>query len=282
MKIIDCFPYNGEAIALFRLAYLWDVVDEFIMVEAAETHAGEKKSDLYLDQNALLLQPFSQKITRLVIERFPEPTEKELDDLANRPYVNNPQVWFREAYQRNFPQNYLRQMPNGFDWIMMVCDADEIPRREGVKNMPKHYDVFVDPHKMEMLYFYYSSAWIKPAKWYGAYVMSNQGFGKRTLDDMRVDRECSKFIFDGGWHLSYFMTDAEIQRKILSMAHTEYNTEEIRSLEWIRACQKSGLDLYHRGGQENCSKYFGIDLPKGLREWEQAHGVRHKSALNFF
>ena len=41
MRTIDCFPYNGECIALFRLAYLWDVVDEFIIVEARETHAGE-------------------------------------------------------------------------------------------------------------------------------------------------------------------------------------------------------------------------------------------------
>lgn len=273
MKIIDCFPYNGESITLFRIAYLWDVVDEFIIVEATETHAGKKKSDLYLEKNAKLFQPFNRKITRLIIEGFPDPTEEELTHLANRPYVKNPEVWFREAYQRNFPQKYLQQMPFETDWIMTVCDADEIPRREKVKNLHKHYDIFVDPHKLEMFFFYYSSAWIKRYKWYGAYVVNNQGLNKRTLDGMRTDEKNSKSIANCGWHLSYFLTEIEMQRKIQSFAHTEYDIEDIRSLEWMRECQKSGLDLYHREQQENCSRYFGNDLPMGLREWEQSQGI---------
>lgn len=58
MRIVDCILYSGESIALFRPAYLWDVVDEFVMVEAGET------------SNAALLDPFKAKITRLVMRNY--------------------------------------------------------------------------------------------------------------------------------------------------------------------------------------------------------------------
>ena len=154
MRIIDCFPYNGESIALYRLSYLWDIVDEFIIVEAAETHAGEKKDYLYLNKYAQLLAPFNEKITRLVIESFPQPNADELANLANRSYVQNPRVWFRECYQRNFARGHLTRISSQMPWILMACDVDEIPRYEVVEKLPNYYDFFVDPHKLEMLMFY--------------------------------------------------------------------------------------------------------------------------------
>lgn len=274
MRIIDCFPYNGESIALFRLAYLFDAVDEFIIVEAAESHVGEKKNFLYLDKNDALLKPFESKITRLVIERFPDPDAEELATLKNRAFVKDPAVWFRETYQRNFPGKYLRELSRQSPWVLMACDVDEIPRREIAKNLRHYYDAFVDPHRLEMLLFYYSSEWIKPVKWYGAFIVNDQGFKTDSLDDMRVGHHVKKFVFDAGWHFSYFMTDEEIQRKVKSMAHTEFNTEETRALEWIRECKKTGLDLYRRGGEQDCQRYAGNDLPETLRAFELEHGIR--------
>ena len=93
MHTIDCFPYNGEAIALFRLEYLWDVVDEFVIVEALETHTGGKKEGLYLDRNAGPLRKFESKIKRLVIDQFPAPTRAQLAKLEKRSFVRDPTIF---------------------------------------------------------------------------------------------------------------------------------------------------------------------------------------------
>jgi hypothetical protein len=47
MFIYDYVIYNGEPIIEFRLNYLNDYVDRFIIVESIYTHSGIKKNDLY-------------------------------------------------------------------------------------------------------------------------------------------------------------------------------------------------------------------------------------------
>jgi beta-1,4-mannosyl-glycoprotein beta-1,4-N-acetylglucosaminyltransferase len=273
MRTIDCFPYNGESIALFRLAYLWNVVDEFIIVEAGETHAGHRKESLFLDRNAALLEPFASKITRLVIEQFPTPTEAELVPLSNPLRKKDGRAWFREKYQRNFAGEYLRDLGGQLPWILLGCDVDEIPRRELVATLPEHYEGLASGRRLQMALFYYSSYWIKRDKWNHAFVVNDHGVRQQTLDGLRLGAPVKKVIGNAGWHLSYFMTNEEIQRKVQSFAHTEYNSEEYRNLEWIQQCRKTGLDLYRRGGQEDCLPYDGGDLPEGLRAFEALHGI---------
>lgn len=274
MRTIDCFPYNGECIALFRLAYLWDVVDEFIIVEARETHAGEKKRALFLETNAAALKPFESKITPLIVEQFPEPTEDALAKIAARAAVADPRVWFKESYQRSYPGDYLRDLRLDSPWLLFCCDADEIPRRETVSALRGHYDALAEPHHLEMALFYYSTEWIKRNHWYNAYVVNDQGLQTESLDEMRVHKQGKKVVSSAGWHLSYFMTEDEIQRKVRSFAHTEVNTAETRNLEWIRQCRRTGRDLYRPGAQNDCVRYEGDDLPQNLREFELAHGIR--------
>ena len=49
MKIFDCFMfYDEEMILDFRLNYLSDYVDKFVVVESSYTHSG-KKRDLIFD-----------------------------------------------------------------------------------------------------------------------------------------------------------------------------------------------------------------------------------------
>ena len=43
MYVIDYVLYNGEPIIEFRLKYLNDYVDIFIIVESMYTHSGNKK-----------------------------------------------------------------------------------------------------------------------------------------------------------------------------------------------------------------------------------------------
>jgi beta-1,4-mannosyl-glycoprotein beta-1,4-N-acetylglucosaminyltransferase len=273
MKIIDCFPYNGETIALFRLQYLWDVVDEFVIVEAGETHSGRKKDGLFLDRNAAQLAPFRAKITPLVIERFPTPTEAELAQLTNPKRNTEPSAWFREKYQRNFATEYLRSRGAGNPWIVMGCDADEIPRRELVSTFPTIYDSLSAGYRLQMSIFYYSSRWTKRDKWYHAFAANDRAVAQETLDGLRVGPFIKKAVANAGWHLSYFMNDEEIQRKVQSFAHTELDSAESRNLEWIKQCMRTGKDLYKPGPEEDCLPYDGEDLPEGLRAFEALHGI---------
>lgn len=270
MKIIDCFPYNGESIALFRLAYLWDVVDEFVIVEAGETHTGQRKAGLFLDKHAPALEPFARKITRLVIDRFPTPTHDELAPLVS-PRNANPSAWFREKYQRNFAADYLRG--RGEPWILLGCDVDEIPRRETVLTLPGLYDGLTAGYRLQMDLFYYSSRWIKRDKWLHAFVANDRAVRHESLDGLRTGRSIQKGLRDAGWHLSYFMSDEEIQRKLQAFAHTELSSEESRKLAWIQQCRRTGQDLHRRGPHEDCLPYAGDDLPDGLRAFEILHGI---------
>jgi beta-1,4-mannosyl-glycoprotein beta-1,4-N-acetylglucosaminyltransferase len=273
VKIIDCFPYNGEAIALFRLQYLWDVVDEFVIVEAGETHSGKKKDGLFLDRNAEALRPFGSKITPLVIERFPTPTEAELARLTNPKRKMEPGAWFREKYQRNFAAEYLRSIRENLPWIVLGCDADEIPRRELVSTLPGLYDALSVGYRLQMSTFYYSSRWTRRDKWFHAFVANDRAVRQETMDGLRTGPFIKKALAGAGWHLSYFMTNEEIQRKVQSFAHTELDSETSRNLEWIMQCIRTGQDLYRPGLEEDCLPYTGDDLPEGLRAFEARHGI---------
>ncbi len=275
MRIYDCFPYNGESIALFRLQYLWDVVDEFIIIEALETHVGVKKQELHLEKNAALFEKYNKKITRLIIDQFPAPDDQQLSVLAQRHFVEKPQVWFRESYQRNFAETYLREKLTLAPWLLFVCDVDEIPRREMVENLYKFYDYLAEPHKLQMHFFYYSSDWIKRFTWDHPFVISDQGLGKYPLDEIRVNTAFAKWsLKQAGWHFSYFMTQSEIRAKIETMAHTEFANENNKDMHWLEHCRKTGKDLYHRGVHEDCLRYTGEDLPQGLRVFEKEIGIR--------
>jgi beta-1,4-mannosyl-glycoprotein beta-1,4-N-acetylglucosaminyltransferase len=63
----------------------------------------------------------------------------------------------------------------------------------------------------------------------------------------RIDKEKNiQIINDGGWHFSYLLTRREIQRKIMTFAHTEYNKKKYTNLKIIKNKIKKGLDLFNR------------------------------------
>ena len=63
----------------------------------------------------------------------------------------------------------------------------------------------------------------------------------------RIDKEKNIQIIDnGGWHFSYLLKPREIQKKIMTFAHTEYNKKKFTSLKNICECIKNGKDLFHR------------------------------------
>jgi len=75
-KFISVTGYNGEIVLLFRLQYLFEVVDEFIIIESWYAHNGEKKPFLFFTApgNAEQFAPYMSKVTYIVMEEFPPMT----------------------------------------------------------------------------------------------------------------------------------------------------------------------------------------------------------------
>ena len=70
-RIIDGFLFNDEFTLLhLRLAELYDVVDQFIVVEAAQTHKGEPKP-MNFEQYKSQLTRFLPKVTYVPVLHFP-------------------------------------------------------------------------------------------------------------------------------------------------------------------------------------------------------------------
>jgi hypothetical protein len=141
VKIIDTILYNGEPILELRLKLLHDIVDEFVIVEARTTHSGVSKDELYIGKHAARLLPYEAKLTHIIIEDFPEPTELWISRQAERPYIvtSGLEHWYRENYQRDAAAEHIIAKCATERYIVMVCDADEIPKPSVVQALRGMY-----------------------------------------------------------------------------------------------------------------------------------------------
>lgn len=244
MLVIDCICYNGEPVAEFRMQYLREYVDEFVLVEAAYTHSGTKKSCLYSERNreALLAACGDTKLTVLIIDAFPPPSEEWVEISASMPFIKPGmnEHWFRERYQRNFAFDYISQYEQ---FVVFVCDADEIPNRNLVRHAKEQHDAFDTPiHLMMSMYLYnFTNVW--PEAWHRAFVVNEKGF-KRDATRVRIGQP-NAICRDAGVHCTFFMSAPEIIRKLKSFAHGEHGQD--RDEYALRMQILAGEDLLGRG-----------------------------------
>ncbi|WP_102867738.1 N-acetylglucosaminyltransferase [Pseudovibrio exalbescens] len=115
-RVIDGFTFFNELDVLeLRLGELYDVVDQFILVEATTTFTGQKKP-LFFAENKARYAAFSEKITHVIVSDLPE---------------NVPSPWTREFMQRDAIARGLAE-GDGAD-LILVSDVDEIPRPEALE-----------------------------------------------------------------------------------------------------------------------------------------------------
>ena len=248
VQILDCFIYNGEMIAALRLEYLFDVVEEIIVVESRMTFSGIIKPQLFIERDAHLFRPYLTKVKFLVLDDYPEPDQAWLATRANRAWMTDLSVWFRETYQRNFAQGYIKEKYAGQKYVVLACDVDEIPSREVIAELRS----FRYEHAHIALYFememsYYSFNWTARYQWYHAFAVSDVGLAKKTLDDYRTENSRYHLRRSAGWHLSYYMSISELARKIESFSHKELNLPEYKAADHIVECIRTGKDLFDRG-----------------------------------
>ena len=238
MKIFDCITFFEEnRHADLRFNILNDCIDYFVICEGLFDHKGKKKKINFNINNYPL---FKKKIIHIICPKFPKKM--------------NP--WDRQAYQRDYILKKIKIAKD--DDLILFSDPDEIPNPKKIKNLilKKKYLIF-----LQNLYYYKINLQDINLgnNWEGT-----RGCLKKNLHSInymrqkvlkknlkykfwRIDKEKNiQIINDGGWHFSYLLTPCEIQRKIKTFAHTEYNKKRFTNLKIIKNKIKKGLDLFNR------------------------------------
>jgi beta-1,4-mannosyl-glycoprotein beta-1,4-N-acetylglucosaminyltransferase len=239
--IYDCFMFFNELDLLeFRLEYLNDVVDLFVIAEATHTHAGNPKP-LLLKENASRFEKYRHKIKYLEVS-FPEQLKT---------------TWDKEKYQRRCLGIGLPKIGSDND-LVIVSDLDEFPDRESLlvlKNTSFNGLVgFV-----QYIFYFYINRLDTSRRWIGPGIASSGFMRSRNIntDDIRtlvrsVDKNyVNGFIDKGGWHFSWLGGIDNIKYKMMNYAHSEHQEEKFSDLNHIETALKDGKDIFREGVDHN-------------------------------
>ena len=222
--VVDCFTFYNELDMLeFRLGYLNDSVDKFVLVESTKTHAGNDKP-LFFEENK---------------ERFSEFLDKIVHVICEMPETND--SWVRERHQRAKISEGIESLDMQDEDVVFVSDVDEIWDK-GVLDRMFHY-----AHSLEQDFYFYNVETKQPNKWYHAKVCKYDFL--KHLDSADQIRMMSFPALDkGGWHFSYFGDEEFISNKIKNFAHQEYNSETFTDAQSIRDKVEAKKDLFENSG----------------------------------
>lgn len=243
-KIVDCFCfYNEFGMLDFRLKYLNDYVDYFVLIESDLTFSGNPK-ELLFEKNKHLYEKYKDKLIHSVVKI---PTIEE-----------NPCPWSRDHAQKNLIDVGISKIDLNDDDIIIISDLDEIPDRNMIVEMKNNikndycYKLYQD-------YYFYNLTCRNRAKWYFSKIVNYYTYKNkfnRRPDDIRYfdEKEAIIDIKNGGWHFAYFGDLDFIKNKIRNFTHQEYNKEEyLNDNMMIHQIVNKG-DLFFRSG-EDCYRY---------------------------
>ncbi len=232
--IYDCFTFFNELEILdIRFEELDPVVDCFVIVESDYTFSGKPKESFFKD-NMMRYAKYINKIKVVNVEA----------DLGVS-------AWQREFNQRNGIMHGLENK-NGIadtpdyvndDDIILISDADEIPRRSVIENMDQSLPV---------------QGFGLPAYYYGLNVSSGDQHSIRAVKYSELKKSTPQNVrtldvdsipcqWDAGWHFSYLGDVEHIIKKFQSFAHTELDRPDTTDAETVRARMKAGGDLWGDG-----------------------------------
>lgn len=225
-KVFDaCMFYNELDMLETRMHILDDVVDRFVVCEAAETHSGQPKP-YYLEEN---IDRFARYADKIIYVQVPDLTG------------NGRNSWERERYHRSQIMVGLASA-RAEDYII-VGDCDEIANPEAVSEViAKGYDGAI----LELAMYYYDLNHRVQQGW-------GIGMMRRRLyldpNDIRTGNgRMFPHVDDGGWHFSYMGGPEQIIAKVNAFMH--HNDPVIRDLPrdpgYISDQIAASRDLYGR------------------------------------
>jgi hypothetical protein len=146
--------------------------------------------------------------------------------------------WGREAQQRDAVRLLLPRMEP--DDLLLLCDADELvdPRvLPAILAATEH-----GPVKLRMLIYMCGTRWRHPTWWKHPAACRARDIPAQPTADLRmyfgpIPRPMPR-VPDAGWHLTYYGSDEDVDRKLSAFAHAEHDTVQMR---------RELADLRHNG-----------------------------------
>jgi len=262
-KVIDTFLFFQELdLAEIRMEYLDDLVDHFVIVEAAQTFSGKPKP-FNFEANRSRFAKFDSKIVYIKIEDHHENFSGVIQHLSSRQDATSGKIrmlleahahydksnlpWVLESYHRECIQYGLDQISKPDD-IILLSDLDEIPARARISELinapPQH---LVDLQQNEFCYFL---NFYRDSNWLGTIAGRYQNFSQKSLNELRSDSNSARIWFietpllNGGYHFTNVGNIEMIRNKIASWGHQEYNNSF--TLSKLEENIRTGQDAFNR------------------------------------
>ena len=158
--IIDaCLFFQEYDMLEFRLKYLWDVVDRFVIVESDRTFSGERKTLNFFNNK----DRFQWAMDKIVY--YPVEIDVTGLDFSIKPdeYDTEAPQWKVEAQQRDAIIDACEKFSD--EDILMVSDCDEIPATQVVE-FRRDNDI-QNPFTCQQWISVYSLNYLCPTPWGG-------------------------------------------------------------------------------------------------------------------
>jgi beta-1,4-mannosyl-glycoprotein beta-1,4-N-acetylglucosaminyltransferase len=249
--IFDCFTFLNELDLLeIRLRLLDDVVDYFVLVEAARTFSNQPKP-LHYAANRERFARWNDRIIHV---------EATLDGSGldfSRPASWDPRrgPWQLEWTQRD-SMSEIRTLLTTDDTVL-ISDADEIPDPAAVVRAAGGLSVAENPMAgyvlVQLMHHYYLNMQSMGLDRLhnGTLAVSATHFRERPPSHIRRSRRTFQRIRRGGWHFSFLGPPAEIAYKVSAYSHQEFNRQAVTNEQRIDRTVRSG-----RGVTDSFGHYY--------------------------
>lgn len=260
MKIFDCFIfYNESLLTEIRFNILYNHVDYFLVCESNYDHRGKEKGYNF---NINEFKKFKDKIIYIQLDNFPP----------------NLGIWERQDFQRNLIKKSLIDNKVKENDLVIYSDADEIINPKvfsKIDQLNDHVGIceqYCFYYKLNLLSRDYKNSWqgsrivyfknLRSISWLRSITKKNLKYSFFRIDKFKK----IKIFKESGWHFSYLMNEYEIQKKIKSWTHSEYDKDEITNLTNIRKRISRNEDLFGRKVFYDKVSFSDKYLPKYLIE----------------
>jgi beta-1,4-mannosyl-glycoprotein beta-1,4-N-acetylglucosaminyltransferase len=241
--LIDACIINDELDMLeFRLKYLYDYVDWFIIIEADITHSGKPKALNFLENK----DRFKWAMDKIIYHAVKINTEGLDFSYKPKEFDFDAPQWRVENHQRNAIMAASKDFSD--DDIIMISDCDEIPTRQNVEWRRNHK--VENPYALDQrIVAFYLNYTRDDIGWRGTIISTMKQMRNHTPQGLRNLRMRLYPMPYGGYHFTYFGGAEQIRKKIQSFAHQENNKEEYLDLKRIEELTKNGKGIFPDNGQ---------------------------------
>jgi hypothetical protein len=264
--IIDCIQYVNEPVTYFRLSYLRDYVDLFILIELKDMKTNSYLMDK--SENQLLQELENEKkLIKMRLDEFPyEFKYRQNSSIKSDLYLFHMTPYhFRDtkmkhagllklAKEKYLVDSFFHEFKKKYankSYVLMFGKNDEIPKLEIIKKLPSlyHHPALVSGLRLEMTTLYYDFHWVLPEERVRhTTIFQDSKLQEITslIDLLWFGSEKLPLMFRSGWHMNFFHETSALEKTIIPLYYPDYNFPDIVNSSWITLCRENGYDIFKR------------------------------------